>query len=269
MARRSRTATALSPGSLRELAWLDRPTMAEAGPIFRRALNELGQFSGTIEEQPLHFRDRSCAPNSRWRHLRHRWLSRDDDDPRPWPSRRRPRSRSVRRCGLRDGGAAGRSGPRSLERGSAARSGCQDCAGGGALSRYDRERLSSVDPPCDNHGPTLSGLIESIVSGGAPCPSRDCDHADPIPARHLCEPALLRDNSSSPPTTRTPSCASTGSDETIRNDHVLPLAAPATEPDLSAVRSPKPANENGDRAAPIARRQRLGGLLSYYYRGAA
>jgi transposase InsO family protein len=29
-----------------------------------------------------------------------------------------------------------------------------------------------------------------------------------------------------------------------------------------------PANENADPAAPIARRKRLGGLLSYYYRPA-
>jgi len=41
--------------SLRELAWLTRPILAEAGPLFRRALNELGRFSVTIEEQPLHF----------------------------------------------------------------------------------------------------------------------------------------------------------------------------------------------------------------------
>jgi hypothetical protein len=41
--------------SLRELAWLVRPPLAEAEPLFRRALNELGRFSMTIEEQPLSF----------------------------------------------------------------------------------------------------------------------------------------------------------------------------------------------------------------------
>lgn len=29
--------------------------MGEAGPIFRRALNELGRFSSTVEQQPLYF----------------------------------------------------------------------------------------------------------------------------------------------------------------------------------------------------------------------
>jgi hypothetical protein len=36
---------------------------------------------------------------------------------------------------------------------------------------------------------------------------------------------------------------------------------------LTAVAAP--ANENVDSAAPIARRERLGGILSYYYRPAA
>lgn len=43
-----------TPG-LYQLAGLDRPSMREAGPIFRRVLGELGRFSDTIEEQPLHF----------------------------------------------------------------------------------------------------------------------------------------------------------------------------------------------------------------------
>jgi hypothetical protein len=41
--------------ALYELAGLDRPSLREAGPIFKRALDELGRFSETIEEQPLYF----------------------------------------------------------------------------------------------------------------------------------------------------------------------------------------------------------------------
>jgi hypothetical protein len=75
--------------------------------------------------------------------------------------------------------------------------------------------------------------------------------------------------------------------KTIRNDPALPLAAcrsrvePAEPGSRRGRRNHQgldnrlitsvaaPVNENADPASPIARRERLGGLLSYDYRGAA
>jgi hypothetical protein len=45
------------------------------------------------------------------------------------------------------------------------------------------------------------------------------------------------------------------------------LAGLVTPDTITAIAAP--VNDNADPAAPIARRERLGGLLSYYYRAAA
>src|SRR5258707_321054 len=41
--------------ALYELAGLDRPSMSEAGPLFRRVLQELGHFDGTMADRPIYF----------------------------------------------------------------------------------------------------------------------------------------------------------------------------------------------------------------------
>src|SRR5262249_22895870 len=47
-------AAGLDAPALYELVGLVNPTTEEAAPLFRLALEQLGRFSGTIEDQPLH-----------------------------------------------------------------------------------------------------------------------------------------------------------------------------------------------------------------------